>query len=100
MEGEVGGRLRCNSPSCSITQQTLNSYETGRRRVPVSLLPILAQRLGVAVEVLLSDDTKAAVRRGPKPKLQQQMDRITQLPRARQQFVMQVIDSVLAQDGR
>lgn len=83
-----------------ITQQTINSYETGRRRVPVSLLPVLAQRLGVAVEVLLSDDTKAASRRGPKPKLQQQMDRITQLPRARQQFVMQVIDSVLAQDGR
>jgi len=83
-----------------VTQQTLNSYETGRRRVPVSLLPALAQRLGVAVEALLSDDTRAAARRGPRPKLQQQMDRITQLPRARQQFVMQVIDSVLAQDGR
>jgi len=54
--------------------------------------------LGVAVEALLSDDSKAAAKRGPVPKLQQQMDRITQLPRARQQFVMQVIKSVLAQD--
>lgn len=37
---------------------------------------------------------------GPVPKLQQQMDRITQLPRARQQFVMEVIESVLAQASR
>ena len=83
-----------------VTQQTINSYETGRRRVPVSLLPAIAKRLGVAVEALLNDDTKAAAKRGPVPKLQQQMDRITQLPRARQQFVMEVIDSVLAQAAR
>ncbi len=80
-----------------VTQQTINSYETGRRRIPVSLLPAIAKRLGVAVEALLNDDSKAAAKRGPAPKLQQQMDRITQLPRARQQFVMQVIESVLAQ---
>jgi hypothetical protein len=43
---------------------------------------------------------KAAAKRGPVPKLQQQMDRIAQLPRARQQFVMQVIDSVIAQSAR
>lgn len=83
-----------------VTQQTVNSYETGRRRVPVSLLPAIAKRLGVSVEALLSDDTKAAAKRGPVPKLQQQMDRITQLPRTKQQFVMQVIDSVLAQASR
>ncbi len=83
-----------------ITQQTVNSYETGRRRIPVSLLPAIAKRLGVAVEVLLTDDSKAAAKRGPTPKLQQQMDRINQLPRARQQFVMEVIESVLAQANR
>lgn len=83
-----------------VTQQTINSYETGRRRIPVSLLPAIAKRLGVAVEALLNDDAKAAAKRGPVPKLQQQMDRITQLPRARQQFVMEVIDSVLAQATR
>jgi len=83
-----------------VTQQTINSYETGRRRVPVSLLPVIAKRLGVAVEALLADDSKGAAKRGPVPKLQQQMDRITQLPRARQQFVMQVIESVLAQSSR
>ena len=83
-----------------ITQQTINSYETGRRRVPVSLLPAIAKRLGMAVEALLGDDSKAVAKRGPVPTLQQQMDRITQLPRARQQFVMEVIESVLAQASR
>lgn len=43
-----------------VTQQTINSYETGRRRVPVSLLPAIAKRLGIAVEALLTDDSRAA----------------------------------------
>ncbi len=80
-----------------VSQQTITAYEVGRRRIQVSALPVIAQALGVAVEALLGDDSKAAAKRGPVPKLQQQMDRITQLPRARQQFVMQVIESVLAQ---
>jgi transcriptional regulator with XRE-family HTH domain len=83
-----------------VSQQTITAYEVGRRRIQVSALPVIAQALGVAVEALLDDDSKAAAKRGPVPKLQQQMDRITQLPRARQQFVMQVIESVLAQPSR
>jgi hypothetical protein len=38
--------------------------------------------------------------RGPTPKIQQQMERIQQLPKAKQRFVMQMIDTVLAQQGR
>ena len=83
-----------------VSQQTMNSYESGRRRIPVSQLPEVAKRRGVATEALLTDDSKAASKRGPTPKLQQQMDRINQLPRTKQQFVMQVIDSVLAQATR
>ncbi|NOT88694.1 MAG: helix-turn-helix domain-containing protein [Lysobacter sp.] len=79
-----------------VTQQTINSYETGRRRVPVSLLAAIARRLGISIEELVGEPAKSS-KRGPTPKLQQQMERIAQLPRARQQFVMQVIESVLAQ---
>jgi hypothetical protein len=42
----------------------------------------------------------AAKKRGPAPKLQQQMERIQHLPRAQQRFVMQVIDTVLARQDR
>ena len=66
----------------------------------MSALPVIAQALGVAVETLVGETPTATRKRGPAPKLQQQMDRITQLPKARQQFVMQVIDSMLAQAAR
>jgi len=80
-----------------VSQQTINSYEVGRRRIPVSALPTLARSLGVSLEELFGDDAAAAKKRGPAPKLQQQIERIQQLPRTQQRFVMQVIDTVLAQ---
>ena len=83
-----------------VSQQTITAYEVGRRRIQVSALPVIAQALGVAVETLVGETPTATRKRGPAPKLQQQMDRITQLPKARQQFVMQVIDSMLAQAAR
>ena len=82
-----------------VTQQQIASFEIGRRRMPISTLPVIAKALGVRIEDLVSDQAKPA-KRGPAPKLQQQVERIAALPRARQQFVMQVIDSVLAQTTR
>jgi hypothetical protein len=35
--------------------------------------------------------------RGPAPKIQQQLERVSQLPRARQRVVSEVLDSLLAQ---
>lgn len=80
-----------------VSQQTINSYEVGRRRIPVSALPTLARSLGVSLEELLGDDAGVAKKRGPAPKLQQQIERIQQLPRTQQRFVMQMLDTVLAQ---
>lgn len=83
-----------------ISQQTMNAYEMGHRRVPVSALSVLARALGVSVEELLGDTASAAKKRGPAPKLQQQIERIQQLPRTQQKFVMQMLDTVLQQAGR
>lgn len=82
-----------------IAQQQLASYEVGRRRVPVSLLAPLADALAASVEELLGAETKAK-KRGPAPKLERHLERISQLPRARQRFVLQVLDSVLQQEAR
>ena len=84
----------------SVSQQTINAYEVGRRRMPLSALPTIARHLGVSIEELLGDTSAAAKKRGPAPKLQQQIERIQQLPRTRQRFVMQMIDTVLAQQSR
>ena len=83
-----------------LTQQMVASYEVGRRRVPVSLLPQIATTLAVSVEDLIGQRRSAPAKRGPAPKLQQQIERIQQLPRAKQRFVMQMLDTVLAQQSR
>ena len=82
-----------------VSQQTINAYEVGRRRMAISALPKLARMLGVAMEELIGEESRPA-KRGPVPKLQQQIDRIIQLPRTQQKFVMQMLDTVLAQASR
>lgn len=84
-----------------VAQSTVNAYESGQRRVPVSALPVLAKALGVSLDELLGETSAAAARkRGPAPKLQQHMERISRLPKPQQRFVLQVIESVLAQASR
>jgi hypothetical protein len=52
------------------------------------------------VEDLVGPEPNPAAKRGPAPKLQQQMDRIAKLPKTRQRFVMDMLDSMLGQAGR
>lgn len=84
-----------------VSQQTVNAYESGQRRVPVSMLPTLAHTFGVSVEELIgAPSPRAARKRGPTPTLQRHMERISQLPKPQQKFVLQVLESVLQQQAR
>lgn len=84
-----------------LTQQMIASYEVGRRRIPVSLLPAIADALAISVEQLIGrQPARAAAKRGPAPKLQQQIERIGQLPKAKQRFVMEMLETVLTQASR
>lgn len=107
----MGGRIAALRKARSITQvqlaqklgisqQTLQSYECGRRRVPVSAMPVVAQHLTVSLDELFDapsqTNTKSTpAKRGPAPQWQQQFQRIATLPRAKQQVVMQMLDGVL-----
>jgi len=86
--------------SLGISQQMVASYEVGRRRIPVSMLQALAQALSVDIDGLLGDATKARAKRGPAPVLARHMERISALPKTQQKFVIQVLESVLAQQYR
>jgi transcriptional regulator with XRE-family HTH domain len=108
---ELGGRiarLRKNShltqvqlaETLGVSQPTMNAYELGQRRVPVSALPVLARTLGVGLEELLGESSAATKKRGPAPKFQQQVERLARLPMAQQRMVMQMLDGVLAQAQR
>ncbi len=81
-----------------IAQQTLAHYEVGRLRMPVSLLPKLAQLFGVPGDELIGLTGTSAGKRGPTPKLQQQIERLHRLPKAKQKLVMQMLEGVLTQN--
>lgn len=84
-----------------VSYQTTNSFEHGTRRVPVSMLPRLADVLEVSIEELVSGTAhKTAQKRGPVSKLDQQIEAVRRLPRTKQKFVMDMIDTVLAQVER
>jgi hypothetical protein len=68
--------------------------------VPVSLLPQIAEALAVSLEELIGKKDVQPAKRGPAPKLQQQIERIQRLPRAKQRFVIEMLDTVLAQASR
>ena len=83
----------------SVSQQTIASWEVGRRGVPVSMLPALARALSVSVESLIDEKVPPA-KRGSAPQIQQQIERLTRLPKAQQKLVLQMLDGVLAQASR
>ena len=83
-----------------VSQQTIQAYEVGRRRIQVSTLPVVARTLSVSLEDLFGESDASPRKRGPAPKWQKQIEAIAQLPRAKQQFVAQVLDSVIAQVQR
>jgi hypothetical protein len=62
-------------------------------------LPLIAQALGVSVKALVAEAPKPK-KRGPAPKLQQQLERLQALPKAKQRLVIEVLDSLLAQSGK
>jgi hypothetical protein len=82
----------------------MNSFEKGRRRVPVSLFSVIAQTLQTTLDALVAHDaapaTVAPKKRGPQKKIRQQLEQIEALPVTKQRMVVQMIDAVLAQAGR
>ena len=82
-----------------VAQQTVQAYEAGSRRIPVSALPVVARTLAVSLEVLFGEEQAKAARgkRGPVPQWQQQIEAVAQLPKSQQQFVARMIEMALAQ---
>ena len=76
----------------SVSQQTVASWEVGRRGVLVSNPPLVARTLGVSVESLIGEKTPPS-KRGPTPKLQQQVERLSRLPLTQQRVVMQMLEA-------
>lgn len=83
-----------------VSQQTVQAYEVGRRRIQVAALPVVARTLKVSLEELFGESKQAARgKRGPASKLEHHLERIGSLPKPRQRAVIDVIEAMLAQQG-
>ncbi len=82
-----------------IAQQTMAHYEGGTLRIAVSLLLSVEKALNVAMTDLVSAHEATKNKRGPASKLEQQVAQIRQLPRTKQKFVSDMLDTVLNQSN-
>lgn len=83
-----------------VSQQTIQAYEVGRRRIPVSALPAVARLLVVPMDELFGlVSQKERGKRGPMSQLERSIERISELPKQKQRFVVEMLETVLAQAG-
>ncbi|WP_127960420.1 helix-turn-helix domain-containing protein [Serratia microhaemolytica] len=79
-----------------IAQQTMAHYEGGKLRMPASFLPELAEILNLSLDELLGlSVSKKTNKRGPTSRLEQQMQLISQLPKMKQKFVSEMLDTII-----
>ncbi|MFP1883661.1 helix-turn-helix domain-containing protein [Lonsdalea quercina] len=82
----------------NVSQQAVQSWEAGRRRIQIPILPAVAKILSVHLEGLLGEEAENASRkRGRASSLEQQLQVISQLPRNRQKLVSEMLDAVITQ---
>lgn len=84
----------------AIPQQTLARYEVGRSRLPISLLLTMARMLNFSLDDMLMGVPAGRAKRGPASRLERQIEALSRLPKARQKFVVDMLDAVLAQQQR
>ena len=77
-----------------IKQQSYARYEAGQRRIPVSILPTLAEALNTTIEERLGVHTKR-LKRGRISQLEKRFEKINTLPPREQKFILEMLDRVL-----
>jgi len=80
----------------AISQQLIAAYEAGTRKIPASMLPILARLFAVSLEQLTSVKSQPT-KRGPASTLQRQIEQISLMPRAKQKFITEMLEALIKQ---
>ena len=78
-----------------VSQQQIAAFEAGRVKVPVSMLPKLSELLSTPIDEIVG--VKKKQRRGPASMIQQRVDMLGQLPRSKQKFVIEMLDTLIMQ---
>jgi len=85
--------------SLGIKQQSYARYEAGQRRIPVSILPTLAEALNTSMEELLGMPPKRT-KRGRISQLEKRFEKINRLPPSEQKFIVEMLDRVLGEHAK
>ncbi|MET4028351.1 hypothetical protein ABIE59_003897 [Marinobacter sp. MBR-99] len=81
-----------------IGKITMAHHKGGSLRIAVVPLKPLTQELNVSVEELIGEPKTAANdKRGPTSKLQQQVERISHMPRSKQKFTSEILEALIVQ---
>jgi len=78
----------------NLSQQVVADYEAGHRNIPIYTLARIAEALGRDMNELVKGKTEQR-KRGPAPKVQGLIERVHQLPKARQRFVVNMLENAL-----
>ncbi|AUX71473.1 helix-turn-helix domain-containing protein [Erwinia pyrifoliae] len=82
----------------NVSQQTVQAWEAGRRRIKVSSLPFVAQIFSVPLEELFGGSPEKVLRkRGPTAKWQQLIEEVDDLPKAKQKMIAEMLTALIAQ---
>lgn len=93
---ELGMTQAQLADTLKISQQLIAAYETGSRKIPASMLPMLARLFAIPLEQLTGMD-KPPAKRGPASVMQRQFEQISLMPRPRQKFITEMIDALIKQ---
>ena len=91
---ELGVTQEDLAVNIGIKQQSIASYETGRRRIPLPILIRVAETLHVTIEELFPIASPSLKpKRGPIPKIQKQWEKLRALPEEKQKIISDLIDT-------
>ena len=82
--------------AAGVPQRTIANYETIANYIPSSVLPALADALGVTIEEIVGLPVPKGGRRGPKSRLEKQIEELNRLPKSEQELASQLLDRLLA----
>ena len=106
---QLGAQIIRNRKACGLTQtqlaeilgcsqQHLFAYEKGRYRVPANLLPVLCDVFEISLDELLGVETSGR-KSGRRSKIEKQLERLSDLPKSKQKFISEMIETVLQQNA-
>ena len=78
-----------------ITEGRYGHYERGFRRFPVTILPKLAEALSCSEADLLGVSNGTPKKRGPASRVEQLSDRLSKLPRNKQNVILDMMEGAI-----